>query len=186
MQVFLVIQLALCAAISTRAFQPATTAFRSVARALALQMNSDLKATLSADMKAAMKAKEKVRLGSIRAIQTAWKQKEVDDRVEVDDAMAIEIMAKLVKQRKESVASYEEAGRPELAEQEKEEIVHIQAYMPKQMSDFEVEKIVKEVIAKVGATTVKDMGKVMGELRPMLVGKADMSAVGALIKKSLA
>ena len=146
---------------------------------------SNLKTTLSTDMKAAMKAKEKLRLGAIRAIQTAIKQKEVDERIEVDDNMAIEVMAKLVKSRRESVKSYEDAGRTELAENEKTEIEVIQSYMPAQMSSEEVAKAIEGVIADVGATTVKDMGKVMGKLRPMLAGRADMSTVGDKIKAML-
>ena len=149
------------------------------------EISMSLKTTLSKDMKEAMKAKEKLRLGAIRAIQTAIKQKEVDDRVEVTDDMAIEVMAKLVKTRRESVKSYEDAGRQELADNEKAEIEVIQSYMPAQMSDEEVAKAIEAVISEVGATTVKDMGKVMGKLRPMLAGRADMSTVGEKIKAML-
>ena len=160
-----------------------TSAFSRMRSRTQLSMN--LKTTLSADMKEAMKAKEKLRLGAIRAIQTAIKQKEVDDRVEVTDDMAIEVMAKLVKSRRESVKSYEDAGRQELADSEKAEIDVIQSYMPEQMSEEEVAKAIEGVIAEVGATTVKDMGKVMGKLRPMLAGRADMSTVGDKIKAKL-
>jgi uncharacterized protein YqeY len=136
-------------------------------------------------MKEAMKAKEKTKLASIRAIQTAIKQKEVDDRVEVDDNLAIEVMARLVKSRRESVKSYTDAGRQELADVELAEIEVIQSYMPAQMTPEEVNLKISEVIAAVGATTVKDMGKVMGMLRPMLAGRADMSTVGDQIKSML-
>ncbi|KAJ1437740.1 Yqey-like protein-domain-containing protein, partial [Ochromonadaceae sp. CCMP2298] len=114
---------------------------------------------LSADMKSAMKAKEKTRLGAIRAIQAAIKQKEVDDRVEVDDALALEIMSKLVKQRKESIKSYTDGGRQDLADTEQEECDVIAVYMPRQLSAEEVDGIIAATIVKVGATTVKDMGK---------------------------
>lgn len=150
-----------------------------------LSMMSDLKSTLSADMKAAMKAKEKLRLGAIRAIQTAIKQKEVDERIEVTEEMAIDVMAKLVKSRRESVKSYEDANRPELAENEKTEIEVIQGYMPAQMNEEEVAKAISDAITSVGAETVKDMGKVMGVLRPQLSGRADMSTVGEKIKAML-
>lgn len=146
---------------------------------------SEIKVKLNSDMKEAMKAKEKERLGAIRAILTAIKQKEVDDRVVVDDAEAVAIMAKLVKQRRESIASYAAAGRADLVESEEKEVAFISVYMPAQMSSDEVDNAIKTAIAKVDAKTVKDMGKVMGELRGPLQGKADMSDVGARIKKLL-
>jgi len=136
-------------------------------------------------MKAAMKAKEKERLAGIRAVLTAIKQKEVDERVVIDDKICIEIMAKLVKTRRESITSYSAAGRQDLVDQETAELNVIQSYLPAQLSDEEIEKLVKEAVAKVGAATIKDMGKVMGELRGPLAGKADMAKVGALIKKQL-
>ena len=148
-------------------------------------LSMSLKETLSADMKAAMKAKEKVKLGAIRAIQKAIKQKEVDDRVEVTDDMAIDVMAKLVKSRKESVKSYTDAGRLELAEAENVEISVIQSYMPAQMTEEEVNQAISDAIAEVEASSVKDMGKVMGILRPKLSGRADMSTVGESIKAML-
>ena len=146
---------------------------------------SSIKAKLTEDMKSAMKAKEKDRLAGIRAVLTAIKQKEVDERIAVDDQLAIEIMAKLVKTRRESITSYSAAGRQDLVDQETAELTVIQGYLPAQLTEAEVEKLVKDTILKVGAKTVKDMGKVMAELRGPLSGKADMASVGALIKKSL-
>ena len=148
-------------------------------------MSTELKDRIQSDVKDAMRAKAKERLGTLRLVTAAIKQKEVDDRVEVTDDMAIEVMAKLVKTRRESVKSYEDAGRQELADNEKAEIEVIQSYMPAQMSEEEVAKAIEAVISEVGATTVKDMGKVMGKLRPMLAGRADMSTVGEKIKAML-
>ena len=144
-----------------------------------------LKAQLQADMKAAMKSKDKEKLAGVRAIQTAIKQREVDDRIVVDDAEAVNIMSKLVKQRRESIKSYEESGRSDLVAAEESELAVIQTYMPKQLSTEEVEKIIDETIARLGATTIKDMGKVMGELKTQLVGKADISSIGDSLKKKL-
>ena len=147
--------------------------------------SSELKVKLNSDMKEAMKAKDKERLAGIRAISTAIKQKEVDERVVVDDEMAVAIMAKLVKQRKESIKSYQDAGRQDLVDNEQKELDVIITYMPQQLSTEEVDKMIDAAIVEVGATTVKDMGKVMGILRPKLAGKADVSAVGDIIKKKL-
>lgn len=143
------------------------------------------KARLAADMKEAMRSKEKERLAAIRAIQTALKQKEVDDRAEVNEEGAIAIMAKLIKQRKESMKSYEDAGRQDLVEAEKQELNFIQQYMPQQMSPEDVAKEIDLAIKEAGATTVKDMGKVMAILKTKLAGKADLSEVGGKIKLKL-
>ncbi len=124
-------------------------------------------------------------LASRRAIQTAIKQREVDDRIEVDDAEAVNIMSKLVKQRRESIKSYAESGRVDLVASEESELAVIQAYMPKQLSAEEVERAIDETIARLGATTIKDMGKVMGELKTKLAGKADLSSIGDSLKKKL-
>lgn len=145
----------------------------------------DLKGQLSIDMKEAMKAKEKERLSAIRAILTMIKQKEVDERLVVDDAEALAIMAKLVKQRKESISSYRAAQRLDLVAGEEAELNEILKYMPAQMTNDEIELAIKAAIAKIGATTIKDMGKVMAELRGPMQGKADMSQVGPSIKKLL-
>ena len=143
------------------------------------------KVRLSADMKEAMKAKNKVQLGAIRAIQTAIKQKEVDDRVELDDTMIINILSKLVKQRRESIKSYLEANRQDLVEIEQAELDTIEKYLPKQLTEEEVEVLIDKCIVAASASTIKDMGKVMNLLRPLLTGKADMSNVGEKIKAKL-
>jgi uncharacterized protein YqeY len=146
---------------------------------------SSIKTKLNGDMKEAMKAKDKERLAGIRAITTAIKQMEVDQRIDVTDEIAVTIMTKLIKQRKESIKSYQDAGRPELVEAEQKELDVITTYMPEQLSTEEVSKLIDDAIAEVGATTVKDMGKVMAILRPKLAGKADASEAGDLIKKKL-
>ena len=146
---------------------------------------SSIKTKLNGDMKEAMKAKDKERLAGIRAITTAIKQMEVDQRIDVTDEIAVTIMTKLIKQRKESIKSYQDAGRPELEEAEQKELDVITTYMPEQLSTEEVSKLIDDAIAEVGATTVKDMGKVMAILRPKLAGKADASEAGDLIKKKL-
>ena len=144
-----------------------------------------LKAQLMTDMKDAMKAKDKVKLSGVRAIQAAIKQKEIDERIIVDDAEAIVIMSKLIKQIKESIKSYGDAGRQDLVDKEQAELDIVSTYMPVQLSSEEVEKMIDECIVKLGATSIKDMGKVMAELKPVLMGKTDTAAVGALIKEKL-
>ena len=144
-----------------------------------------LKAQLMTDMKDAMKAKDKVKLSGVRAIQAAIKQREIDDRIVVNDDEAILIMSKLIKQIRESIKSYGDAGRQDLVDKEQAELDVVTSYMPVQLSAEEVEKMIDECIAKMGATTIKDMGKVMAELKPVLAGKTDTAAVGALIKKKL-
>jgi uncharacterized protein YqeY len=184
-QIVMIFALIVITVITSSAFQPYGFRMRSSGRVSSLHLEMALKDTLSTDMKAAMKAKEKIKLGAIRAIQTAIKQIEVDEQKECTDDMAIGIMAKLVKSRRESVKSYTDAGRSELAEAEMEEINVIQSYMPAQMSQEEVNAAIADAIAEVGAASVKDMGKVMGILRPKLAGRADMSTVGESIKSML-
>jgi hypothetical protein len=137
------------------------------------------------DMKDAMKSKDKVKLSGVRAIQAIIKQKEVDERIVVSDDEAIIIMSKLIKQIKESIKSYGDAGRQDLVDKEQAELDVVQTYMPVQLSAAEVEKIVDDCIIRLGATTIKDMGKVMADLKPVLTGKTDTSEVGALIKAKL-
>lgn len=146
---------------------------------------SEIKLRLANDMKEAMRSKQKERLAAIRAIQTAIKQKEVDERVIVDEDAAILIMSKLVKQRKESIKSYLDGGRSDLADAETVECNVIQSYMPTQLSQEEVAAVITESIRMINATTIKDMGKVMADIRPKLSGKADLSQVGEIIKKLL-
>jgi len=145
-----------------------------------------LKARITDDMKTAMRAKETVRLGTIRLLLAAIKQKEVDDRVELDDAAVSGIVEKLIKQRKDSISQFQAAGRDDLVAAEQAELGVLQAYLPEQLSAAEVEAAVSAAIAEAGATSARDMGKVMGLLKSRLAGRADMGQVSALIKARLA
>ncbi len=144
-----------------------------------------LKQQIQSDMKAAMKGGDKRTLGAIRLLMAAIKQVEVDSRAEVDDARILAILDKMVKQRRDAVAQYENAGRTELAEQERFEIEVLQAYLPQPLSDEEIAAMITEAIASCGAESLRDMGKVMGQLKPKMQGRADMGAVSALIKQRL-
>ncbi|WP_395679403.1 GatB/YqeY domain-containing protein [Dokdonella sp.] len=145
-----------------------------------------LKAQLTDDMKAAMKAGEKDRLGVIRLVNAAIKQREVDERIVLDDAQVLGVLEKMLKQRKDSVTQYEAAARDDLAAVERYEIGVIQAYLPAQLSASEIDTIVARAIADSGATSAKDMGKVVGLIKPQLAGRADMGQVSALVKQKLA
>jgi uncharacterized protein YqeY len=145
-----------------------------------------LKAQITEDMKTAMRAKDSVRLGTIRLLQAAMKQKEVDERVELDDAMVIAIVDKLIKQRKDSVAAYLTAQRQDLADVESAEIKVLEVYLPQRLSADEITAAVKAIVAEVGATGPGDMGKVMGAVKTQLAGKADMGLVSAAVKAALA
>jgi len=145
-----------------------------------------LKAQLTDDMKAAMKAGEKDRLGVIRLVNAAIKQREVDERIVLDDAQVLGVLEKMLKQRKDSVTQYEAAARDDLAAVERYEIGVIQAYLPAQLSASEIDAIVARAIADSGATSAKDMGKVVGLIKPQLAGRADMGQVSALVKQKLA
>lgn len=147
---------------------------------------SALKDQITEDMKAAMRAKDTARLGTIRLLLAACKQKEVDERVVLDDAMVVAIVDKLIKQRKDSVAAYEQANRPELADIEKAEIAVLTVYLPTRMSADEVTAAVLAIVADVGAKGPGDMGKVMGAVKAQLAGKADMGQVSAAVKAALA
>ncbi len=136
-------------------------------------------------MKAAMKGGDKPRLGVIRLINAAIKQREVDERIELDDTQVLAVLDKMLKQRRDSVEQYVKAGRDELAEQERFEIGVIQDYMPEALSEAEIQALIEEAVATTGASEMKDMGKVMGNLKPKLQGRADMGAVSALIKQKL-
>jgi len=146
---------------------------------------SDLKAQITEAMKTAMREKEKSRLGVIRLITAAMKQIEVDERIELDDARVLAILDKMLKQRRESIKQYEAADRQELADQEAYEITIIQEFMPAQLDDAEIDAIIDEAVAATGASSMKDMGKVMGMIKPKLAGKADMGAVSGKIKAKL-
>jgi len=144
-----------------------------------------LKERITEDMKAAMRASEKERLLTIRMVQAAIKQREVDERVVLDDAQVIAVLEKMVKQRRESIVAFEQGGRADLADKEKTEITLLQAYLPDQLSAAEVDALIKEAIATTGATSMKDMGKVMGAVKGKAAGRADMGAVSASIKAAL-
>ena len=145
-----------------------------------------LKERITEDMKAAMRAKEAERLGAIRMLTAAIKQKEVDERVELDDAGVVGIVDKLLKQRKDSIDAFQKAGRQDLADKEQAEVAVLQAYLPARLSADEVAAEVKKIVAEVGATGPGDMGKVMGAAKQRLAGKADMGQVSAAVKAALA
>jgi len=145
-----------------------------------------LKARITEDMKTAMKAKETAKLAAIRLLLAAIKQKEVDERVELDDAAVVAVIEKLTKQRKDSVTQYEAAGRQELADAEKFEIAVLAVYLPEKMSTEETAAAVAVAVAEIGAKGPADMGKLMAVLKPRLAGKADMAEVSKLVKAALA
>ena len=145
-----------------------------------------LKQTLTDDMKAAMKAGEKERLGVIRLINAAIKQKEVDERIELDDAAVVAVLGRMLKQRRDSVNQYEAAGREDLAAVERAEIAVIEGYLPAQMDEAAINAEIDAAIAATGAAGPADMGKLMGALKPKLVGKADMGVVSKLVRQKLA
>ena len=145
-----------------------------------------LKDRISNDMKAAMRAREAERLGAIRLLLAAIKQKEVDERTAVDDAGVVAIVDKLIKQRRDSIAQFEQAGRTDLVDKEKAELVVLSAYLPEQADAAEIEAVVDAAIAATGASGPADMGKVMGQVKAKLAGRADMGAVSAAVKQRLA
>jgi uncharacterized protein len=145
-----------------------------------------LKARVTEDMKTAMRAKDSARLGAIRLLLAAIKQREVDERIELTDTDIVSIMDKMIKQRKDSITQFEAGNRADLVAIEKFEIDLIQGYMPQALSAAEVEKLVTEAIAASGAQGMASMGKVMATLKPQLAGRADMSQVSALVKAKLA
>ena len=146
---------------------------------------SQLKKSITDDMKSAMKAKDKQGLKAVRMILGAIKQKEVDDRIELDDAQVLAVIQKMVKQRKDSISQFSNAGRTDLVEIEEAELVVINSYMPEQLSDEEVAVAVDKAINDSGAESMQDMGKLMGMLKGQLDGKADMGLVSRLIKDKL-
>ncbi|HHH48791.1 MAG TPA: GatB/YqeY domain-containing protein [Gammaproteobacteria bacterium] len=146
---------------------------------------SDLKQRLSADMKQAMRDKDKPRLGVVRLALAAIKQREVDERTELDDAQVLAVLDKMVKQRRDAVRQYEEAGRQDLADQEAYEISVLQTYLPEALSETELDALIDEAIAASGASSMKEMGKAMGILKPKVQGRADMGAVSAKLKARL-
>jgi uncharacterized protein YqeY len=144
-----------------------------------------LKARITDDMKAAMRAREAARLSTIRLLLAAMKQREVDERIELSDADVLAIIDKMIKQRRESIAQFDAGGRPELSAAERAEIVVLQEYMPRQLSDTEIDRLIDAAIAGAGAVGPAAMGKVMGALKPQLAGRADMTQVAARVKVRL-
>ncbi|MBI5462764.1 MAG: GatB/YqeY domain-containing protein [Gammaproteobacteria bacterium] len=144
-----------------------------------------LKARIQEDMKSAMRGGDKRRLGIVRLILAAIKQREVDERIELDDVQVTVVLDKMLKQRRESFSQYEQAGRADLAEQEQYEMEVVQTYLPQPLSPAEIDTLIGQAIAETGASGIKDMGKVMALLKPQLQGRADMSAISGQIKAKL-
>ena len=144
-----------------------------------------LKERITEDMKAAMRASEKERLSTIRLVQAAIKQREVDERITLDDTQVLVVLEKMVKQRKESIAQFEQGGRKDLADKERREIELLQAYLPAQLSDSDLDVLIREAVAATGAASIKDMGKVMSVVKSKAAGRADMAVVGARVKAVL-
>jgi uncharacterized protein YqeY len=145
-----------------------------------------LKLQITEDMKTAMRAKDSARLGAIRLLQAAIKQREVDERIVLSDADVITVIEKMLKQRRDSIAAYESANRIDLADVEKYEVSVLQEYLPQQLNEAEILSILDQVVADTGAAGVKDMGKVMAAIKPLVAGKADMGKISGLIKTRLA
>jgi len=148
-------------------------------------MSNTIKPKITDDMKSAMRAQDKQRLGAIRLIQAAIKQREVDERISLDDTQVIVVLDKMLKQRRDALAQYEKAERQDLAEQESFEIKLIQTYMPQPLNETELVELIEAAINETGAASVKDMGKVMGHLKPKVQGRADMRALSTHIKQRL-
>jgi len=144
-----------------------------------------LRDRITEDMKTAMRSGEKERLGTIRLALAAIKQREVDERITLDDTQVLAVLEKMIKQRREAIVQFESGKRPDLVAKESAEIVVLQAYLPAQMSESELDTLIADAIKATGATSVKDMGKVMGFVKPKAQGKADMGAVSARIKQKL-
>jgi hypothetical protein len=148
-------------------------------------MSNDLKTQLTDAMKAAMKAHDKENLATIRLMLAALKQVEVDERIELDDTRIIGILDKMLKQRRESISQFDAAGRDDLSSIEKAEIVVIQQYLPQALSEEEIETIINDAISSTGAASIKDMGKVMGIVKPKIIGRGDMGIISGKIKSLL-
>lgn len=144
-----------------------------------------LKARISDEMKNAMRAKDTARLGAIRLLQAAIKQREVDERIELDDGQVIGAIEKMLKQRRDSISQYEAANRHDLADAEKAEVSVLQEFLPQALTEVEVDAIINECIASTGAQGMKDMGKVMAAVKPLVIGRADMGKLSSLIKARL-
>jgi len=144
-----------------------------------------LKERITDDMKSAMRAGEKERLGTIRLVLAAIKQREVDERITLDDGQVLAVLEKMIKQRKEAITQFESGGRSDLVAKEQAELGVLQTYLPAQMSDAEIDALIAEAVAASGASSIKDMGKVMGLVKAKAQGRADMGAVSARIKQKL-
>ncbi|MDO9206456.1 MAG: GatB/YqeY domain-containing protein [Methylotenera sp.] len=144
-----------------------------------------LKLQITEDMKTAMRAKDSARLGAIRLLQAAIKQREVDERIELTDSDVISAIEKMLKQRRDSIAAYESANRDDLADVEKYEVSVLKTYLPQQLTEAEVLSILEKVVVDTGATGIKDMSKVMAAIKPLVAGKADMGMISGLIKTRL-
>jgi uncharacterized protein YqeY len=145
-----------------------------------------LKSTITEDMKTAMRAKDTARLGAIRLLQAAIKQREVDERIELDDNNVISVIEKMLKQRRDSIAAYESANRHDLADVEKFELSVLQTYLPQQLTEAELSTILDDVVNTSGASGIKDMSKVMAAIKPLVAGRADMGKISGMIKARLA
>jgi uncharacterized protein YqeY len=148
-------------------------------------MSESLKQRIDADMKAAMRAKDRERLGTVRLILAAIKQREVDERTTLDDTQVLAVLDKMAKQRRDSIAQYEGAGRQDLAEKERRELEVIQEYMPQPLSEAEIAALIDAAVAATGAGGMQEMGKVMSVLKPQVQGRADMGAVSAAVRARL-
>lgn len=144
-----------------------------------------LKARITEDMKIAMRAKDSARLGAIRLLQAAIKQREVDERIELDDMQVVEAIEKMLKQRRDSISQYEAANRHDLADVEKFEVTVLQTYLPQALTEDEINALLEKVITETAASGIKDMGKVMAAIKPQVVGRADMGKISGLIKARL-
>lgn len=148
-------------------------------------MSSALKQRITDDVKQAMRAKDKERLGTLRLITAAIKQKEVDERIELDDNAVLAVLDKMAKQYRDSIQQYRDAGRDDLVEKESRELNIVTEYLPEQLNDTDLEALIKSAIEETGATGMADMGKIMGVLKPKVQGRADMGAVSAKVKALL-
>jgi uncharacterized protein YqeY len=144
-----------------------------------------LKDRITEDMKAAMRAKDSVRLGAIRLLQAAIKQREVDERIELNDTQVVEAIEKMLKQRRDSISQYEAANRHDLADVEKFEVAVLQTYLPQALTEDEINVLLEQVVTDTSAVGIKDMGKVMAAVKPLVIGRADMGKVSGLIKARL-
>lgn len=146
---------------------------------------AEIKQRLNDDVKTAMRNRDKERLGTLRMILAAIKQKEVDERIELDDTRILGVMDKMTKQHRESIAQFEQAGRRDLVEKENKELAIVQSYLPAQLSDEEIQALLKQAIQETGAASMQDMGKVMAVLKPKLQGRADIGKISGLVKIQL-